>query len=78
MKQLLPVSLPLNLKMVFFIVLTHQHDGEIDTNIGFEEERFEIVCHMTDKDHDECGEIDCQYSAHETTAQHNLFKQNLI
>ena len=62
--------------MALLIVLTHQHDSEIDTNIGFEEERFEIVCHMTDEDHDECGEIDCQDSAHESTAQHNLYTTN--
>ena len=38
---------------------SYQHDGEVDGDISFKEERFKVVCGVTDDNHDDGGEVYC-------------------
>ena len=53
---------------------THQHDSQIDSNVCLKEERFEVVCHVADDDHEDGGNIDSEDGTQQTTAEENLEK----
>ena len=59
-----------------YMILNYQHDGEVDSHDGLEEERFEEVCHVADDDQKCGGNVHGENGAKQASPKEDLFDIN--